>query len=73
MYFLDAVMAECLQHTIQLDAGTENININQAMKYLSDSLPRITPLNFVVVYSTNRNKVSFPVIAVHNKCTVYVH
>lgn len=58
-YFLDAVSKLGLPHSIRVDAGTENRNIKIAQDYLSTGLPRLTPLNAVLVGSSNHNEVSF--------------
>lgn len=56
LYFLEAVSKYCLPHSIRVDAGTENSNIKYAQVFLSDGLPRLTPLNHVLVGSSNHNE-----------------
>lgn len=56
---METVGENCLPHSIRVDAGSENVNILQAMRFLSDGLPRITPLNCILIGSSNHNEVVF--------------
>lgn len=57
-YFLEAVSRFCLPLSIRMDAGTENGNIEIAQEFLSQGLPRVTPLPPVLIGSSNHNEVS---------------
>lgn len=56
LYFVEAVSQYCLPHTVRMDAGTENNNIELAQTYLSLGLPRITPLACTLTGSSNHNE-----------------
>lgn len=57
-YYDDAVDRYGVPHTLRVDRGTENCRMNLAQEYLSVDQARLSPLDAVVIGSSNPNEVS---------------